>query len=434
MSQRKSPTDGATQISLFASKEAPASFRKAVQVLHSLPKAPLTLLQRKVANAWLKNALDNDPHTDGFWQMSVQELSLSTGFDSKNGKYLKDCADALMSIVFEWDVMAPQAKRVDWKKSVLFPEVEARAGLIRYQLSSEMRRVLLNPDIYAVIDMNVVRRFRRASSLAIWEYCVRYEKLGQTAEVEWGKFRDMVLGESADADTYKEYKYFKSKVLKPGVAEINAESNHLIELVETKQGKRVKALRFTVAKKDTQAVGDGDQDARNVELIGELVRLGIMQSEARKLCATNTFEDVKGALEYAKRRISNKTLARIENPGAYFRDALSKKYKVHDDKAGAGTAGASPAAAMDIKAEFALHQQAEARSYFKELDTSDQTALVDRYNEQQQASALKVKKKASLATEAAFFRWLARETWGEPSPDVLLAFAQQLLAGRARGR
>src|ERR1017187_8662587 len=80
MTKGKSPTNAA-QISLFASKEAPASFRKAVQVLHSLPKAPLTLLQRKVANAWLKNALDNEPHPDGFWQMSVQELSLSTGFD-----------------------------------------------------------------------------------------------------------------------------------------------------------------------------------------------------------------------------------------------------------------------------------------------------------------------------------------------------------------
>ena len=428
MTKGKSPIDGATQISLFASKEAPASFRKAVQVLHSLPKAPLTLLQRKVANAWLKNALDNEPHPDGFWQMSVQELSRSTGFDSKNGKYLKDCADALMSIVFEWDVMAPQAKRVDWKKSVLFPEVEARAGLIRYQLSTEMRRVLLNPDIYAVIDMNVVRRFRRASSLAIWEYCIRYEKLGQTAEVEWEKFRDMALGESADADTYKEYKYFKSKVLKPGVVEINSESNHLVELVETKQGKRVKGIRFTVTRKDEQAVQEPD-DARNVELVGELVRLGIMQSEARKLCAANRFEDLKGALEYTKRRVANKGLAKIENPGAYLRDALANKYKVQDDKGGPGSAGSTTA--VDIKAEYATHQQVEARAYFKELDEADQTVLIDRYNEQQQTTALKVKKRASLATEAAFFRWLARETWGEPSPETLLTFAQQMLAGRA---
>ena len=72
---------------------------------------------------------------------------------------------------------------------------------------------------------------------------------------------------------------------------------------------------------------------------------------------------------------------------------------------------------MDIKSEFTAHQTVEARKYFKELDEADQTALVDRYDEQQQASALKVKKKASLATEAAFFRWLARETWGEPNTE-----------------
>jgi hypothetical protein len=38
------------QISLFTSKETPDAFRKAVQILHSKPKEPLSLLQRKLAN------------------------------------------------------------------------------------------------------------------------------------------------------------------------------------------------------------------------------------------------------------------------------------------------------------------------------------------------------------------------------------------------
>ena len=166
MRQPRSPFTVA-QISLFSSsKDAPEPFRKAVQVLHSLPKAPISLLQRKVANAWLKNALETTPDEDGWFEMTAQELNADVGFDSKASAYMRETADRLMSIVFEWDVIAAPGKRTEWKKSVLFPEVEAKGGTIRYQFSNEMRKVLLNPEVYALIDMAVVRRFRRASSLA----------------------------------------------------------------------------------------------------------------------------------------------------------------------------------------------------------------------------------------------------------------------------
>ena len=85
---------------------------------------------------------------------------------------------------------------------------------------------------------------------------------------------------------------------------------------------------------------------------------------------------------------------------------------------------------VDVRAEFDARQAVEARAYFKELDAPDQAVLIERYNEQQGVGILKVKKRASLATEASFFRWLARVTWGEPSAETLLAFAQEML-GRA---
>jgi plasmid replication initiation protein len=97
--------------------------------------------------------------------------------------------------------------------------------------------------------MNVVRRFRRASSLAIWEFCLHFEKSGRTAEIEWEVFRDMVLGESPENKTYLEYKYFKSKVVKPAVAEINLTSDHTIGLVESKIGKRISTISFRIGRK-----------------------------------------------------------------------------------------------------------------------------------------------------------------------------------------
>ena len=348
------------------------------------PKSPLSLLHRKLGNAWLKHAIENQPDADGWWELSIKKLAENIGFDSNNRQYLKESAEALMRVVFEWDVIAPLDKRVQWKASVLFPEIEIRNDAIRYQISSQMRERMINPEIYAMIDMNIVRRFRRAPSLAIWEFCVRFERLGRTAEVDWRIFRDMVLGESPGNITYQEYKYFKSKVVNPAVAEINSESNHTIGLVEEKIGKRVATIRFDIDRKANQ--GSAASEETTAGFIGDIVQMGVPQSEARKLCAANSAEQIKDALDYTRRRMTDQKLAPLENPAAYFRQALSNRY-VLSDKHVSTAAGPRKQStkSMDIKEIYASHQTGEAEQYFNELDPADQLAMIERYNAQQTA-------------------------------------------------
>lgn len=424
MARRKTSKESPEgQISLFASPEAPDAFRKAVQIVHSKAKQPLTLLQRKLGNAWAKHAIENSPDEQGWWELRIRDLALDVGFDSNNRQYLKESAEALMRIVFEWDVISNNPKR-PWKASVMFPEVEIHADVIRYQISSQVRQLIVKPEIYALIDMNVVRRFRRASSLAIWEFCVRFEKLGHTAEVPWEDFRDMVLGETAEAKTYQEYKYFKAKVLKPAIAEINAESNLLVELVEAKVGKRVAALRFQLQKKAEPQ--PGTDDTQVLELIGEMVVLGLLQSEARRLAREHAHEEIRAALDYTRRRMADTRAGKLDNPAAYYRHALQHRYALPKPASEPVTASAPR---LDLREAYLTSQLAEAERYFKELDPEDQTALVERYNAQA-LGALKIKKRITKVSEASFQRWLVMDTWGEPSPQVLLDFAQQMLAAR----
>lgn len=237
------------QLSLFCPSEIPDTFRKSIQVINSKSKSPIGLLHRKLGNLWLKHAIETPPDSQGWWELSIREVALKIHFDSNNRQYLKESAEALMRIIFEWDLVAPASKGIQWRASVLFPEIEIRGDVVRYQISSQIREKMINPDFYALIDMNIVRRFRRAPSLAIWEFCVPFEDSGLTAEVDWEMFRDMVLGEAPGNTTYLEYKYFKSKVVKPAVIEINETSNHTIGLVESKNGNRVSTLSFQVGKK-----------------------------------------------------------------------------------------------------------------------------------------------------------------------------------------
>jgi len=412
------------QIALFTGPDTPLPFRKAVAAVHSKPKSPLTLIQRKLANAWLKNAIENEADADGFWELGIIQLSEVIGFDSNNRDHLRDSAERLMNIIFEWDVLAPEYKRVQWKASVLFPEIELRRDAIRYQISSQMREKLTNPEIYAVIDMTIVRRFRRVSALATWEHCVRFEKIGRTNEVQWELFRDMILGESSEKQTYQEYKYFKSKVLNPAIAEINAVSNHTVEMIESKHGKRVVGLQFLVRKKATPE--EVVNDERLIELGADLAKLGVPQSETKKLAAHHPLDEIRNALEYTKRRMADRKQATLDNPAAYFRHTLVHRYASGPEVIPAAEER-SNRKGVDIKEAFAAHLIGEAEQYFGELDVDDQTALVNRYNEQQSVTTLLVKSRMTKVARIAFLQWLAIDTWGEPTADDLLAFAQSQL-------
>lgn len=437
---KKKTSPEEAQADLFQLIEGPNAYRKAVQVVHSKPRAPLSLLQRKLSNAWLKNAVETQMDAQGWWCISTSSMAADIGFDSNNRAYLRDSALELMQIVFEWDVVAPEKKRVLWKASVLYPEVEIIGDIIRYQISSQLRQSVLNPDMYALIDLNIVKKFRRASSLAIYEHCIRYEKIGRTADVEWNKFRDITLGESTDSKTYKEYKHFKSKVLKLAVAEINTESDIIVELKETLIGRRINTLHFIVVKKhDTSNSEPIDESV--LELVGEMVELDIQQSEAKRIAKTSSFEEIKAALNYTKKRIADKTAQPIENSAAYFRQSLKNRWGAIDDipikKLGTNKGKiALELPSMSIKERYLVQQIKEAERYFNELDVANQDSNIVRYNEQQQTICLKIKmhKIAGKGAKVAFFRWLANDTWGSPTSEQLLEFAQELLSGKDSGK
>lgn len=432
---RKKTSDGQSQIALFQSAEAPNAYRKPVQVIHSMPRTQLSLVQRKLANAWLKNAAETAADKDGWWTINTSAMCADIGFDSNNRPYLTDSARTLMGIIFAWDVIAPESKRKQiWKASVLFPEVEIHPETIRYQISRPLREEVLTPEMYALIDLNILRKFRRATTIALYEHCKRFEKIHRTAEVEWELFRDMLMGESADAKSYQEYKVFKDKVLKPAVAEVNSQSDIDVELLEKKMGRRVHSLSFTVAKKATPSVDLVDDDTSLLD-IGELVKIGILHSEARQLVKKYSHQQIVSAMAYTRKRLGDKKASKIDNPAAYLRKALANGWAIVEEEpkpTGTTSKGQGQEESTDLAGLYKIARAKEAEEYFAELNQSDQQELIDEYNGSEVSPLLKIKNgKPGKAVRTEFFRWLAMRTWGEPKQEDLLQFAQKLISSQA---
>lgn len=437
---KRSPTQRSTsvrQIALFQAPDIPRPYKKAVQVVHSKPRAPLSLVQRKVSNAWLKNAIQTAPDADGWWSLRIADLAMDIGFDSNNREYLRDSALELMRIVFEWDVVAGAGKRAKWNASVLFPDVQMTSDQIKYRISSQLKDQVLNPDIYAMIDMNIVKKFRRASSLAIYEFCTRFERIGHTAEIPWESFRDMILGESSESKSYQEYKYFKQKVLKPSIAEVNSQADITISLREATEGRRIKAIAFDIIKTSPPQIETSIDDGRVLVLVGEMVKVGLLQSEAKRLAQNHSVEELTAAMDFLRKRMADKRSAPVAKPAAYLRMVLKNGWAIVDEAAvgslatsrdaeAAAKAGKASKAQMLLE-QYMAEQLRQAEAYFNELDAADQESMIERYNTQQSVPGLKVGKKAGKGAKVAFFTWLGIETWGHPSPEQLLEFATERL-------
>jgi Initiator Replication protein len=422
----KKHTAASQQIGLFQIAEVPNTFRKAVQIVHSEPKAPMSMLQRKLSNVWLKNAVETEPDKDGWWSISVSQMNEHIGFDSKNQKYLHDSAHELMTIVFEWDVIAPARKKTLWKASVLFPEVEIESGVIRYQISGQLKERVLNPDLFALIDMNILRKLRRGPSIALYEFCVRFVKVNFTTPVEWEKLRDMIMGASSESASYEEYKYFRAKILKPCLAEINSQTELQIELLEpVKKGRKIHTLQFSVHVKHDDAIDVELPDEDTLEVVGEIIKIGVLQSEAKKLTKQYSLEAIKAAIAYTKANAKS-------NPPAFFRGALEKGWaQAEDVSIKASKPAKAPAttnnAATQLEDAFAAQRRVEAAEYFKELNPAECEELVDKYNGDQSTKALMVNLHGRTGQGALskFYTWLANETWGAVTPDLLLDFARK---------
>ncbi|WP_028997106.1 replication initiation protein [Azohydromonas australica] len=429
MNRRSREVVESTQGSLLPteSQEPDDLWRKTVKVVHSVPRGhSLTVMQRKIANAWMKHAIENPRGRDGWWQMPLMKLRQETGFGSShNTKHLKESAKALMRIIFEFDVFAPGDRRTDeWQAQVLFHGVALSRGYIRWQISDNIYRELLRPEVYALINMSVMRRFTTAAALQLWEFCVRFENIGLTKKLRWEELRDTVL-DGAGKASFADWKVLKKRALVPAIAEINTCSDHDIELIEFRDGRRMAEVQFRVTRKkqDTRVPLEAER------LVERIVRLGVPAIEAKRMASLYPVPRLHAALQYTELRQTDAEQAPLESPAAYFRRALELGWGYAGDIAAPqvtqATGPVAAAAANDVGAPDASDAAAAkrrelARAHYDKQSPTDKETLRERYNAQQRLPNLRVKARVSKMTQVAFLNWLARELWGDGAQDVLL--------------
>jgi plasmid replication initiation protein len=237
-------------------KRLPHSLKKHVAVVHT--SGSLSLVERKIANILLLNAYDNLVPLDGKearHKIPVRYLCKMVGWDeSSNDAAIKDALRSLQKTILEFNLM--DDGREEWESMSMLSYVGLKNGICIYGYVSELARKLHNPDVFAIINVEIQKRFRGGYSLTLYENCARYRNVRSTGWWTIEKFR-RIMG--ADAAMYDEFKRLSAFVINKAVEEVNAVSDIRITPEYRKDGRKVVALRFLVESENS--ISDGNIEA-----------------------------------------------------------------------------------------------------------------------------------------------------------------------------
>ena len=129
----------------------------------------ISLIQRKSYNAFLyfarEQAIEN-PEQEMF-SVTLSKLRTFGGLQIKDTKHIQESLKELMSIVVDYNILGKD-KQEEWGAFTLLSEVKVAGGEVSYAFPPSIKNALLNPRMYARINIAVTRGLASKYSLALY--------------------------------------------------------------------------------------------------------------------------------------------------------------------------------------------------------------------------------------------------------------------------
>lgn len=307
--------------------------KKHVGLIHCENK--LTLVQRKICNILLFNALDQINDKD-IHEISIKKLCSLVGYNSNDSKLIKESVKTLISTIMEWNLLDDKKinsdhpdEAITWNASALLAGTSIRAGVIQYSYSPQMRAVLSSLDIYGRINLFVQAKFNSSYSLVLYENCVRYKNVFKTAWFSVDLFRSLM---GVPEGKYASFKELKRNVVNVAIKEINEKSDIHIEAQFKRSSRTITAIQFLVNENENYSPSfkrmlDTDASETSPAISASLVEMLVSEFMLSKKQALDIVSSYQSDYVAEKIKLVQKK-SKVSHPGAYLLSALKEDYQV----------------------------------------------------------------------------------------------------------
>lgn len=283
---------------------------KPVNTLGWTPKEKkITILARKSWNVLLHLAQNQGIEKQEF-TATLSQVVRSIDYGSNDLELIKKHLRGMVSTTVEWQ-SPTSGEGAYWTVCGLLSHAKltkVRGEIwVEWSYAVNMRQELLEPRVFARLQLPILSQLRTHAGLALYEICTRYKDIGRTARQSWHWWRPVLSGRPENEKTAKmEYRIFKRDCLRLAIAEVSAVTDIEVELVEYKAGRFISDLQFLVKPKAQQDLPFPETPKPvDLALIARASRLGVDSDRAESLQEEFGEQALTAGLDALEKRIAS---------------------------------------------------------------------------------------------------------------------------------
>jgi plasmid replication initiation protein len=255
-------------------------------------------------------------------QANVTDFKTVLKFNSNDTAYLRNVITELMATVLEFDVLKDEDERA-YKAMPLLTNAEIENGIVKWSYRSEIRRMLLSPERYQRLNLDITNSFGQDAALALYENVIRFERLHRTP---WFAIPDLRVLIGANSSSYAEYKLFNNRVLKPALKQIEEVSGFKFKPIIKKRGKRNAFLKFEITQvKDQDLFTENAEEAiPDDDLRSSLLLMGLKDKQVNEMYEAYDLAYLEEKVIWLQRELC--VNSSIKNPASFAYCAIRDDY------------------------------------------------------------------------------------------------------------
>lgn len=280
----------------------------------------LSLVQRKVINVLIHMAQKTG---DSRWySMPLADVKRLCGISHESNDEVKAHIRALTEIRIEYNYL-DKDKESTWGVSVLLAgaEMKPNSGKLDFAFSPFIQRRILDPEIYAPLDVVLISCFRSTYAIVLYEFLRDYLSSPRVPRMTIEQLRSLL---GVDNEKYRLFKNFRINVLDRAVSEINDKTDLRCDyrLIKT-GGNHYTHIDFSVESRPL-LLAEPDPNpipAELDEILPERFRVAAIHEIIAPYCVPGRYDfayiasNIRYSLKHAK-----------DNFPAYLRGALEKDH------------------------------------------------------------------------------------------------------------